>query len=121
MNWLESVQNDDGGWGEDLKSYESPDLAGRGESTAAQTAWSLLALQAYRLPSDSAVQRGIQWLILNQSVKSEHGASWPTDVFTGTGFPKKFYFGYPYYHHYFPIMALGRYVRGNEERKLQDF
>ena len=40
-------QNDDGGWGEDLRSYDDPAAwSGRGASTASQTAWALLALLA---------------------------------------------------------------------------
>ncbi len=46
MRWLERVQNDDGGWGEDCRSYDDPAWIGRGESTASQTAWALLALHA---------------------------------------------------------------------------
>ncbi len=29
-DWLESCQNDDGGWGESCASYENPDLKGKG-------------------------------------------------------------------------------------------
>ena len=45
--WLEEHQNEDGGWGEDMRSYDDPkNWAGRGASTASQTAWALLALLA---------------------------------------------------------------------------
>ncbi|HEV2633764.1 MAG TPA: terpene cyclase/mutase family protein [Actinocrinis sp.] len=44
--WLLKVQNADGGWGEDLRSYTDPAWIGRGQSTASQTAWALLALLA---------------------------------------------------------------------------
>ena len=40
-DWLESCQNDDGGWGETCASYENPDMKGKGTSTASQTAWAL--------------------------------------------------------------------------------
>ena len=45
--WLEAHQNDDGGWGEDLRSYRRPG-AGSGAATRrpSQTAWALLALLA---------------------------------------------------------------------------
>ena len=118
MRWFESTQNVDGGWGEDLCSYDFPDMAGRGESTAAQTAWALLSLQPYRPQSDSAIEKGIIWLISNQRIKPGQG-SWPTDLYAATGFPKVLYLGYPYYHHYFPIMALSKYVLGNEEADFQ--
>ena len=35
--WLDEHQNEDGGWGEDLRSYDDPRLVGRGTSTASQT------------------------------------------------------------------------------------
>src|SRR5436309_10449474 len=46
VRWLKSVQNDDGGYGEDCRSYDDPSLAGRGRSTASQTAWAVLGLLA---------------------------------------------------------------------------
>jgi len=51
VRWLEQHQNGDGGWGEDLRSYDEPAWHGRGTSTASQTAWALLALLA---PSPAA-------------------------------------------------------------------
>ncbi|KAI9155715.1 squalene cyclase [Paramyrothecium foliicola] len=114
IDWFESIQNEDGGWGETLKSYTEPELVGRGVSTAAQTAWAIQALLPYRSTSSSSIQRGIRWLVENQTVESEHGKSWTTDVYTGTGFPKVLYLGYPYYHHAFPIMALSRYAEAVE-------
>ena len=44
--WLEAHQNDDGGWGEDLRSYRDPSYRGAVSSNASQTAWALLALLA---------------------------------------------------------------------------
>src|SRR6266478_482071 len=46
-DWLVSVQNDDGGWGEDSVSYRL-DYRGleRAPATASQTAWALLGLMA---------------------------------------------------------------------------
>src|SRR4029077_13925305 len=37
--WLDRVQNADGGFGEDLRSYREATWRGRGASTASQTAW----------------------------------------------------------------------------------
>jgi len=107
LGWLRSVQNADGGWGETTKSYADRNLMGRGPSTASQTAWALMALLAF-LPADhAAIQRGIEWLISRQTDEG----SWNEKEFTGTGFPKHFYLRYHMYRHYFPLMALGRYVR----------
>ena len=44
-NWLRSVQNQDGGWGESCASYETHCYQ-RNVSTASQTAWALLGLEA---------------------------------------------------------------------------
>ncbi|ERF72956.1 hypothetical protein EPUS_05037 [Endocarpon pusillum Z07020] len=112
--WFESVQNSDGGWGETLVTYERPELAGTGESTPAQTAWGVTALLPYRPASYPAIERGIRWLIANQTDKSLIGATWNQDVYPGTGFPMVLYLNYPYYHHYFPITALAKYLDGTQ-------
>ena len=109
VEWLRSVQNDDGGWGEVVQSYTDKAFMGRGPSTASQTAWALMGLLAYLPADDPAVQRGVEWLISRQN---EHG-SWDEAEFTGTGFPQHFYLRYHMYRHYFPLMALGRFVRAS--------
>jgi squalene-hopene/tetraprenyl-beta-curcumene cyclase len=106
VTWLEAHQNPDGGWGEDLRSYVDPDQAGRGTSTASQTAWALLALLAAG-GAQEAVDRGVAWLAATQL---EDG-SWDEPEFTGTGFPGDFYINYHLYRMAFPVSALGRYVR----------
>ncbi|KAI0424436.1 terpenoid cyclases/protein prenyltransferase alpha-alpha toroid [Xylaria sp. FL1042] len=119
--WFRQCQNADGGWGETLLSYADPSLAGKGESTSAQTSWAVDSLLHYLPPSDPAIIRGIQWLIFNQTVKYEYGEgmSWRTDLYMGTGFPKWIYLGYPYYHHSFAIQALSGYLRCRELQELQ--
>ena len=58
VDWLRRVQNEDGGCGEDLRSYTDEGAPGLGDSTASQTAWALLAL--LEAGEDSrAVERGI--------------------------------------------------------------
>jgi squalene-hopene/tetraprenyl-beta-curcumene cyclase len=105
--WLEEHQNPDGGWGEDLRSYDDPAWIGRGESTASQTAWALLALLAAGERS-AAVDAGVRWLVENQ----RPDGNWDEDQFTGTGFPGDFYINYHLYRLVFPISALGRYLKG---------
>jgi len=41
----------------------------------------------------------------------EPAGAWREAWFTGTGFPKVFYLRYHLYRHYFPVMALARFVR----------
>jgi len=121
--WLLAHQNADGGWGEDLRSYEPgagpgapPDRnwTGRGESTASQTAWALMALLAAVGPQGSrdgereAIERGVRWLADTQRTDG----SWDEPQFTGTGFPGDFYINYHLYRLVFPVSALGRYLGG---------
>jgi squalene-hopene/tetraprenyl-beta-curcumene cyclase len=107
--WLESVQNDDGGWGEDLRSYADPEgWSGKGASTASQTAWALLALLAAGERDSKATERGLRWLARTQ----REDGTWDEPYFTGTGFPGDFYLNYHLYRLAFPVSALGRYVRG---------
>ncbi|WP_406206160.1 squalene--hopene cyclase [Streptomyces decoyicus] len=107
--WLERVQNDDGGWGEDQRSYQDKERwAGRGASTASQTAWALMALLAAGERDSEAVRRGVRWLT---GAQREDG-SWDEPYFTGTGFPWDFSINYHLYRQVFPLTALGRYVNG---------
>jgi len=103
--WLVDHQNPDGGWGEDLRSYKDRSWAGRGTSTASQTAWALLALLAAGERSES-LRRGVAFLVDTQRADG----TWDEDLFTGTGFPGDFYINYHLYRLVFPVTALGRYV-----------
>jgi squalene-hopene/tetraprenyl-beta-curcumene cyclase len=112
VRWLEACQNDDGGWGEDPRSYDDPAWIGRGESTASQTAWALLALHAVESASpgahSEAVVRGMAWLAATQRVDG----GWDEPQYTGTGFPSDYYINYHLYRVTFPVMALGRCLGG---------
>jgi squalene-hopene/tetraprenyl-beta-curcumene cyclase len=107
VRWLEEHQNPDGGWGEDLRSYDDRSWIGRGTSTASQTAWALLALLAAGERSQS-VERGVAWLCETQLPEG----TWDEPQYTGTGFPGDFYINYHLYRLVFPISALGRYLGG---------
>ena len=104
-DWLRSVQNPDGGFGESILSYYDPALKAKGPSTASQTAWGLIGLLAVVGSDDPAVERAVAWLISHQN---EDG-TWDEDEFTGTGFPQVFYLKYHLYRNSFPLYALARY------------
>jgi squalene-hopene/tetraprenyl-beta-curcumene cyclase len=106
---LEEHQNEDGGWGEDCRSYDDPAWIGRGPSTASQTAWALLALHAAGERSQ-VLERGVLWLVAHQ----REDGSWDEPQHTGTGFPLHFYINYHLYRLTFPVMALGRCLRGGQ-------
>lgn len=135
-DWVEFRQNPDGGWGETCASYADPRLRGRGESTASQTAWALLALIAGGRVDGLAARRGVEYLVCTQRTDG----AWDEPQYTATGFP-----GYgvgdrrfknPYaddimvlptglptgfmikYHMYricWPLLALGRYAARSDE------
>jgi squalene-hopene/tetraprenyl-beta-curcumene cyclase len=107
VRWLKEVQNADGGWGESCRSYDQPELAGCGESTASQTAWAVLGLIAAGEAKSPEVRVAIEYLVGTQNVDG----GWTEEQFTGTGFPRVFYLKYHMYPVYFPLMALSRYSR----------
>ncbi len=107
VEWLKNAQNTDGGWGESCNTYDDPMLKGRGESTAAQTAWALLGLMAVGEVHAPQVKAGVDYLIRHQD---EHG-EWEDLAYTGTGFPRVFYLRYYGYSRYFPLWALATYAR----------
>ena len=129
-DWLIIRQNEDGGWGEVCGSYMDQTLMGRGPSTASQTAWALMALEAAgRDDDDPAMAAGVQYLL-----ETQKDGAWEELAYTGTGFPgygvgatiklgdpllkdrlkqgtelsRAFMIRYNYYRQYFPLMALGR-------------
>ncbi len=110
--WLCAHQNADGGWGEDPRSYDRAEWIGRGESTASQTAWALLALHAAGESDGVAARRGVGWLCVNQ----REDGSWDEPQYTGTGFPSDYYINYHLYRLIFPVMALGRILAAADEQ-----
>jgi squalene-hopene/tetraprenyl-beta-curcumene cyclase len=105
--WLESVQHEDGGWGERCNTYDDPVFKGQGPSTASQTAWAIMGLCAFDEPDRVSLQRGIEYLVRTQSPDG----SWAEEETTGTGFPKVFYLKYDMYRNSWPLLALATYRR----------
>jgi len=104
-DWLESVQNPDGGWGERCNTYDDPVFKGKGPSTASQTAWAIMGLCAFDDPNRESIQRGIEYLARTQNTDG----SWTEHETTGTGFPKVFYLKYDMYRNAWPLLALATY------------
>jgi squalene-hopene/tetraprenyl-beta-curcumene cyclase len=105
-DWLESCQNDDGGWGETCASYENSVLKGKGDSTASQTAWALMGICACGDLDRPSVQRGLRYLLATQ----QRDGAWDEPQITGTGFPRVFYLKYDMYRQNFPLLALATYI-----------
>ncbi|MGA2029119.1 MAG: squalene--hopene cyclase [Verrucomicrobiota bacterium] len=108
--WLESVQHEDGGWGERCNTYDDPVFKGQGPSTASQTAWAVMGLCAFNDPENPALKRGIEYLIRTQNPDG----SWTEHETTGTGFPKVFYLKYDIYRNAWPLLALASYRKISE-------
>jgi squalene-hopene/tetraprenyl-beta-curcumene cyclase len=103
--WLDSVQQESGGFGEDIRSYADPAWRGRAEfTTASQTAWALLAYVAAGNAEDSSCRRAADYLCAAQRTDGD----WHEEHFTGTGFPLDFMIRYHLYRITFPLLALGR-------------
>jgi squalene-hopene/tetraprenyl-beta-curcumene cyclase len=105
-DWLLSIQNGDGGWGEDGSSYKL-DYRGyeRAPSTASQTAWAILGLIAAGRGEHPAVSQGVEYLLAHQGADG----FWAEDRYTATGFPRVFYLRYHGYAKFFPLWAIARY------------
>jgi len=110
--WLLDHQHADGSFGESADSYEDPSLRGQGPATASQTAWGAIGLICAFGTDHPAAARAVRWLVNTQLETGDEAGNWHEPQFTGTGFPKVFYLRYHYYRLYFPIMAIGRWLRG---------
>jgi squalene-hopene/tetraprenyl-beta-curcumene cyclase len=104
-DWLESVQREDGGWGERSDTYDDPVFKGQGSSTASQTAWAVMALCAFEDHSRSSLRNGVEYLVRTQ----QPDGSWAEAEATGTGFPRVFYLKYDMYRNSWPLLALATY------------
>ena len=102
--WLDSVQQPNGAFGEDILSYSEPLRRGRGAPTPSQTAWALLAYVAGGAVTGLSTQRAAKYLCQTQRPNGD----WDEQHYTGTGFPLDFMIGYHLYRLTFPLLALGR-------------
>ncbi len=107
--WLRSVQNADGGWGESCESYATHGYY-PAPSTPSQTAWAVLGLIAGGDNSSLSVNKGIEYLIETQRADG----TWQENLATGTGFPRVFYLTYHLYRNSFPLLALSSFLRKRE-------
>jgi squalene-hopene/tetraprenyl-beta-curcumene cyclase len=99
--WLHSVQNQDGGWGESCATYQAKRFIAA-PSTPSQTAWALLGLAAAGDRASAAASRGVRYLL---DIQLPDG-TWEEHLATGTGFPGVFFLSYHLYRQYFPLLAL---------------
>jgi squalene-hopene/tetraprenyl-beta-curcumene cyclase len=103
-DWIESVQNPDGGWGETPDSYADRRLMARGVSTPSQTAWALISLICTGRAHSGSARRAAEYLLRTQ----RDDGNWDETEWTGTGFARVLYLRYHQYRLNFPLLALGK-------------
>jgi len=106
VNWLLSIQNHDGGWGESCKSDLASKYVPLGSSNLTQTAWALDALIAVSDKVTPETDAGITYL-LNLNNNDDWTISYPV----GQGMGGGFYIHYHSYQYIFPLLALTHYKR----------
>jgi squalene-hopene/tetraprenyl-beta-curcumene cyclase len=106
LEWVRSIQNFDGGWGESCASYDANQYVA-GPSTPSQTGWAILALLAGGDTTSTTLLDGIDYLVKTQ----KRDGSWDEHFATGTGFPKVFYLSYHLYRNSFPLLALNTFLK----------
>lgn len=109
VNWLKSVQNEDGGWGESCKSDSVQRFVPLSSSTLTHTAWAVDALIAATDKPSKAIKRGVQFLLENVDRED-----WTTDYPKGQGMAGDFYIHYHSYRYVFPLLALAHFQRKYE-------
>ena len=98
-SYLKKMQREDGGWGEDGRSYYSKYKNYSKKSTPSQTAWALMGLLASGDIDSTEVYQGVKYLLNNK---------WHEEFYTAVGFPRVFYLKYHGYAKYFPLLALSK-------------
>ena len=101
-----SIQNADGGWGEDGVSYKL-DYHGyeRGAEHVVADGMGAARADGGGRGEHPAVARGIAYL---HGTQGQDGF-WAEERYTATGFPRVFYLRYHGYSKFFPLWALARY------------
>jgi squalene-hopene/tetraprenyl-beta-curcumene cyclase len=111
--WLRSIQNPDGGWGESCASYDNGTFT-PAPSTPSQTAWAVLGLLASGDDTSLSLYNGVEHLI----EKQRSDGTWDEKLATGTGFPRVFYLSYHLYRNSFPLLALSNFSKTKAQVSL---
>ncbi|MCC3357315.1 squalene--hopene cyclase [Bacillus sp. REN16] len=106
VTWLESIQNQDGGWGESCKSDSKNKYVPLKTSTLTHTAWAVDALISVSDKPTKKINKGIKFLISNLDRDD-----WTTKYPKGQGMAGDFYIHYHSYRYIFPLLALAHYKK----------
>ncbi len=99
--WIESVQRQDGGWGEHFSGCLTRSYVENEQSLVSSTSWAVLALYAVFPAGRTSIARGVAWLMARQ--RADGG--WPREKVNGVFFGSAM-LEYPLYASYLPTLAL---------------
>ena len=105
VDWLDSVQQADGGFGEDIASYHETTMRGRGAATRFTNGLGVTRLRRGRRGTERLGRRERPTIFARSRRRTATGRE---EHYTGTGFPTDFMIRYHLYRLHFPLMALGR-------------
>ncbi|WP_247747415.1 squalene--hopene cyclase [Alkalihalobacillus sp. BA299] len=112
FEWMVSIQNKDGGWGESCRSDVKKKYVPLRYSTPTQTAWALeMLIEGHDQPTRD-INRGIRYLI--HSLQSN---DWKTVYPTGGGIPGRVYFYYHSLNHTWALLTLAKYKKKYIEKQ----
>lgn len=106
IEWLLSVQNEDGGFGEATASYRDPARAGLGSSTVPLTALVVQALVDVGYGEHASTRRAVEYLLSTQ----RPDGTWPNGDYVATNIPPDGFYVYDGAARQIPLEALARYA-----------
>ncbi|MGZ3421272.1 MAG: oxygenase MpaB family protein [Polyangiales bacterium] len=104
VEWLVSLQNEDGGFGEWVDSYVEPSRAGLAASTPPLTGLVLCALLDMGLADHPATARATEYLLTTQLPEG----GWPNTDYLAVFVPPDAFYEYPGTNDHAPLDALAR-------------
>lgn len=110
IQWLQRIQNADGGWGESCYSDSNDTYKKLGTSTVTHTAWALDTLISVSEKPTAEIRKGISYLLKNLDKED-----WTTSYPKGQGMAGAFYIHYHSYRYIFPLLALAHYRKKFEK------
>ena len=114
VDWLVSIQNPDGGWGEDGSSYKL-DYRGYEQRAEHRLADCLGADRPDGGRRDRSSGGRSAASTIFSAMQGADGL-WTEERYTATGFPRVFYLRYHGYAKFFPLWALARYRNITQQR-----
>ena len=108
--WLRSIQNADGGWGESCESYDSHCFA-RPEVLPPKRLGQCWASGQAAINQQQLTKR---CGVADRDIRPPT-VTWSRNLSTGTGFPQVFFLSYHLYRNSFPLLALSEFLKARKQ------